>query len=147
MHAELSCYLIKKNNFHTQTAWRLKISLGKKPNSHNISDEAEVRQPPNTMFPGWKELEPLYGCTSNPPPHASFLPQTMASKMHHSQQPSSAGLACHWLPVCAAWYVCSLARITLALTWSLGSPSMTEVSILTQPTLALQHECSFAASF
>ena len=54
MHAESSCYFIKKNNFHTQTAWRLKISLGKKPNSHNISDEAEVKTTTKDCVPRMK---------------------------------------------------------------------------------------------
>ena len=110
MHAESSWYFIK-NNFHTKIAWRLNISLGKSPNSHDISDEAKVGQPPKTVPKMKRAGAPLW---VHKQPHlimsVSSL-QTVASKRvapsSHPQLDWPA-LGCS---------MCSLARIMLAIIW------------------------------
>ena len=114
MHAESSWYFIK-NNFHTKIAWRLNISLVKSPNSHDISDEAKVGQPPKTVPKMKRAGAPLW---VHKQPHllmsVSSL-QTVASKRvapsSHPQLDWPA-LGCS---------MCSLARIMLALTWGWGA--------------------------
>lgn len=69
-----SWYFMKKNSptaqkdLHARIAWRLKISLGKKPVSDGISDEAKVRQQSKPVLPWQADLAPLFGhtCTSSP---------------------------------------------------------------------------------
>lgn len=87
------------------------------------------------------------GAQAIPPPHASFLP---SRQWHLRCITPSSHPQLDWpaLGCCVCSLVCvQLGQNHTGLDLGLGSPSMTEVSILTQPTLALQHECSFAASF